>query len=67
MLEIAGVTDPLVVEIKGHTCNVEMMAIDHEDHDVLLGLDWFEITGAGLYPRVKMLRFPGETIYLGVE
>jgi len=67
VLEIAGITDPLIIEIRGHTCTLELMAIDHEDHDVLLGLDWFEITGAGLYPKVKTLRFPGETIFLGVK
>ena len=38
--------------------------MDHEDHDILLGLDWFEITGAGLYLKTKEPRFPGEKISL---
>lgn len=60
-------TDPFSIDIKGHSCNLQLMVIDHDDHDVLLGLDWFEMTGAGLYPRLKMLRLPGEVIYLNVD
>jgi len=67
IVEITGVTDSLLVDIKGHSCSLKLMVIDHDDHDVLLGLDWFEMTGAGLYPRLKMLRFPGETIYLNAD
>jgi hypothetical protein len=46
------------VEINGHTCNMEFLIIDHEDHDVLLGLDWFNLTGAAIYPAEGILKFP---------
>ena len=40
------------------------MVIDHKDNDILLGLDWFAQTGAGIYPGAKTLIFPGSNIYL---
>ena len=38
--------------------------MNHEDHDVLLGLNWFVSTGAGLFPAEKILKFPGLKIRL---
>jgi hypothetical protein len=38
--------------------------MDHEDHEVLLGLDWFVATGAGLFPAERVLKFPGQKIIL---
>ncbi|CAF1103419.1 unnamed protein product [Brachionus calyciflorus] len=35
-----------------------------EDYEVLLGLNWFEQTGAGIFPSEKILRFPGHTVRL---
>ena len=35
-----------------------------DDHDVLLGLDWFDLTGAGVFPALQLLKFPSENVYL---
>ena len=61
---VIGMSDPLLVDIQGHACEICFLILDMEDHDVLLGLDWFEETGAGVYPLEKLLRFPGHTIKL---
>jgi hypothetical protein len=61
---VVGKTDELLVEINGHTCYISFLVLEHDDHDALLGLDWFSATGAGLYPAMKLLRFPGQNVYL---
>ena len=38
--------------------------ISHEDYPVLLGLNWFHQTGAGIYPRENILKLPGRTVKL---
>ncbi len=61
---VVGKTDELLVEINGHICYISFLVLEHDDHDSLLGLDWFSATGAGLYPAMKLLRFPGQNVYL---
>jgi hypothetical protein len=61
---VIGRTNELLVDINGHTCFISFLVMEHDDHDALLGLDWFGATGAGLYPAMKLLRFPGQNIYL---
>ncbi len=36
----------------------------HDRHDILLGLDWFIITGASINPSTNSLRFSSKTFYL---
>jgi len=62
--KVIGKTNDLLVDINGHTCFISFLVMEHDDHDALLGLDWFGATGAGLYPAMKLLRFPGQNIYL---
>ena len=62
--KVVGITRVVKVEIQGHTCDLELLVLNHDDHDVLLGLDWFGITGAGLFPAEKILKFPSEKIDL---
>ena len=38
--------------------------LDHDDHEVLLGLDWFMATGASLHPKSHTLQFPGTVVHL---
>ena len=67
IMQVLGVTEPLSVEINGHTCELTFLIMEHDDHDVLLGLDWFSLTGAGLFPAEKILKFPGQKILLDEE
>lgn len=64
---VVGVTKPMIVNINRHICKIEFLIMDHDDHDVLLGLDWFGATGAGLIPAQRQLKFPSETVYLESE
>jgi hypothetical protein len=59
-----GISEPLEVNVNGHLCKLNFIAIDHEDHDILLGLDWFDLTGAGVFPALNLLKFPSENVYL---
>ena len=43
---------------------MSFVIMDHDDHEALLGLDWFGLTGAMLCPAEKMLRFPSQKIFL---
>jgi hypothetical protein len=61
---VLGETQKLCVNVEGHTCNISFLVLEMDDHDVLLGLNWFEATGAGVYPMEKILRFPGHTVHL---
>ena len=54
---ISGVTKPLEVNIGGHKCHIEFLVFDHDDHDDLLGLDWFNKTGCGIFPSQGILKF----------
>jgi len=65
--KVVGVTELLSVEVQGHACKISFIIMDHEDHDALLGLDWFNETGACLCPATKTLPFPSEKIILMSE
>ena len=59
---VDGVTERLIVSIYGRECKMEFIIIDHKDHDILLGLDWFRLTGAGIFPSINLIRFPDEDV-----
>jgi hypothetical protein len=61
---VLGITDHVEIDIDGHTCKLQLLVTDHEDHEVLLGLDWFRETGAGIFPLTKLLKFPAHKISL---
>jgi len=65
--QVEGITEPIRVDVHSHTCNIEFLVIEHEDHDVLLGLDWFTENSAGIFPGDNLLRFKEDNIYLGDE
>ncbi|CAF1111095.1 unnamed protein product, partial [Brachionus calyciflorus] len=58
--EASGKTSNLEVEIGGRKHELEFIVFDHNDHDVLLGMDWFELTGCGIFPSKGILQFPDE-------
>ena len=41
-----------------------LIVMNHEDPIVHLGLDWLNVSGAGLFPSYNFLMFPGEKIFL---
>ena len=61
---VVGITEPMEVNVQGHTCILELYVINHEDHDILLGLDWFLTSGAEFCPSKGFLRLNRKIIYL---
>ena len=61
---VIGETSPMKVDLKGHCCDLPFIVLDMEDHDVLLGLDWFEESGAGIYLQHKLLKIKSHIIRL---
>ena len=55
---VTGKTKKLTVNIQGSCVEITFIIIDHSDHDILLGLDWFQATDVGFYPGKKILKFP---------
>ena len=62
--QVRGITKSLPVNVHGHVCDLEFIVLDNDDHEVLLGLDWFMKTSAMLHPAEKRLIFPGQSLLL---
>ena len=43
---------------------LSFVLLEHDDHDTLLGLDWFAQSHVGFYPNKKILKFPRYPDYL---
>jgi len=61
---VEGITEPIRINVHGHVVFMQFLVMEHEDHDVLLGLDWFRKTGASISPAESTLKFPGVKIKL---
>ena len=61
---VKGITEVLVVKIGNFACRMNFLITNTEDHEVLLGLDWFFKSKACLCPSEGMLKFQGEEISL---
>ncbi|RNA01055.1 hypothetical protein BpHYR1_003769, partial [Brachionus plicatilis] len=51
VLKIDKMTKKIEVNKSGHICFLEFWVIDNQENDALLGLDWFNLTGAGVFPN----------------
>jgi hypothetical protein len=60
---VVCVTDELQIDIHGHS-SISFIVLDHDDHELLLGLDWFRLTDASLHARDLVLKFPGTSVPL---
>jgi hypothetical protein len=58
--QVKGITSFLKINVAENVCNLRLLVFDLGDIDVLLGLNWFKVSGAGLYPSLKLLKF-GDT------
>jgi hypothetical protein len=67
-VEPIGETNPIHIQIgskeDGAFCVLKLIVMAHDTHDILLGLDWFNITGASINPSTNSLRFSSKTFYL---
>ena len=57
-----GETEPLDLKLGESACELIFIVMNHDDHQVLLGLDWFLKTGAVLSPRENTITFPKRII-----
>jgi hypothetical protein len=64
---VLGITPPLTINVENHVCNLQLLIMDLEQNDVLLGLNWFQATKAGVYPAQKVLKFEAEQIHLETD
>ena len=62
--DVVGITKPLLIDIHGHATSIEFVILHNDDHEILLGLDWFMQTGASVHPSSHTLRFPGTVVKL---
>ena len=61
---VVGITERLKIDIHGHSCQLSFVILKHDDHELLLGIDWFKLTGASLHPSDLVLKFPGTSVPL---
>ena len=54
----SGKTKPIEVVLGDSKCLMEFVVFDHDDNDILLGLDWFRKTNAGIFPSLGVIKFP---------
>ena len=59
-----GETRPLRVILGESACDITFIIMQHDNHQVLLGLDWFSKSGAMLNPSENSIIFPRRTVYL---
>ena len=64
---VIGITPSLTINVENHVCTLQLLIMDLQQYDVLLGLNWFQATKAGLYPAQKVLKFEAEQIHLGCD
>ena len=67
VVEVTEITDLLKLTVHNNECKMQFLVVDHDDHDILLGLDWFKLTGAGIYPLEKVLKFPSKKILMNTD
>ena len=60
IIKVIGVTEKLHVEVYGHTCDLEMYVLPHDEYEVLLGLPWFNATRCAINPAERTLKFNSE-------
>ena len=52
-----GHTDKLSLNIKGMEWPLSFIILKHDDNDILLGLDFFNLSGASICPSEKLIKF----------
>ncbi len=64
IVKVVGITEKLHVEVKGHTCDIEMYVLPNSDFECLLGLNWFLEMKVSLAPADRTIKFKSETFSL---
>ena len=67
IVDVIGQTPKLHIEVKSHTCELEMFVLPNTEFEVLLGLKWFIETGCSINPSLRTLQFKSENYSLDDE
>ena len=59
-----GQTKHLQVHLGESLCKISFVIMKHDDHPILLGLDWFSCSGASLNPSENTITFPRRIVFL---
>lgn len=57
---VKGIIKEARIEVEGRIGTIDLLVTNHEDYDVLLGLNWLVEMGAMLIPREKRIAFPDD-------
>ena len=58
-----GVTKFLEVNVEGFIIHHKFVVLDHRDHDILLGNDFLQISGALVCQKERYIKFPSIVVY----
>jgi hypothetical protein len=58
-----GRTKEVNVKIDTNETKISFIVLESQEYDVILGIDWFNKTEAGIYPKAKKLHFPKNEIH----
>ena len=61
IIKVVGVTESLLVNVKGHTCHLKMYVLPNSEFECLLGLNWFVEMNVSISPSERTIRFQSET------
>lgn len=62
--QVKGITEEVEISVAGRIVHMPLLVLEGQSHDVLLGLNWFRLTKAGLFPATGTLTFQKESITL---
>lgn len=60
-----GETESLSVVLGNSICIITFIVMQHDDHPILLGLDWFSCSRASINPSSNTITLPRQEIWLG--
>lgn len=66
IVDVIGKTKNLDIDIEGNKCTLSFLVFDHREYDILLGLDYFRKTGAGIFPRERYIQFDKSAVKIPI-
>ena len=57
IVDVCGKTEALEVNIGGIICELPMLILKHKEYNILLGIDYFNLTGAGIFPKQRLIKY----------
>ena len=62
--KVLGETNRLKLNIRDHNVRIHFTVIENCEYDLLLGMDYFNRTGVGIFPKERLLKFPDGYVQL---